>query len=208
MNSLYNIAEEYLTLISELEENGGELTPELEEALKINANELERKCTNYHYIINMLKTNVEMADREIARIQNFKNTKLKNIEKLEENLLQALLIFGKEDKLSPKDKEAGKKPVKRLEFGTLRLSTRRSTSTEIYNAALVDDKYKYCSLTVKKISTKRLNALLELVRKETETHENIVTEQEPSKTLIREDLDQGKEVQGAMLKDSYSLVIK
>ncbi len=208
MNTLFKISDDYINILRELEDNGGELTPELDELLKINEGQLEQKCLAYDSIIKLLQTQEELANKEIERINKFKEIKVKQIEKLEANLLQALLLFGKEDKLSPKEQEAGKIPVKRLEFGTLRLSTRRSVSTVIENESVIDDKYKYSKLIVTKLSVEKLNKLLELIRKETNTHENIITDTEASKTLIKVDLEKKIEVEGAKLVTNYSLTIK
>jgi hypothetical protein len=49
--TLYNIEQEYLNLISEIESLDGELTPEIEEQLTINKEQLESKSVAYLQVI-------------------------------------------------------------------------------------------------------------------------------------------------------------
>jgi hypothetical protein len=50
--SLFNISKEAIELASLLEE--GEYTPEIEQALAINQNELQEKAINYGYVVKSL----------------------------------------------------------------------------------------------------------------------------------------------------------
>ena len=45
--SIFDIDRELLDIFEELEENGGELTPEIEEKLKLNEEEITSKVKNY-----------------------------------------------------------------------------------------------------------------------------------------------------------------
>ena len=45
--SIFDIDREFLDIFEELEENGGELTPEIEEKLKLNEEEVISKVKNY-----------------------------------------------------------------------------------------------------------------------------------------------------------------
>lgn len=202
--SLYQINEELLYIVTELTE--GEATPELEESLKITREQLETKAIGYDHIIKFLNSQVELADREISRIEAFKENKNKQIEKLEGALLQAVLLFGKEDKLSPAKIAEGKIPVKRLEFGTLRLSTRRSQSVEIVNEPVINDKYKLVNLTVKDLTVEKAEELKKLL-----LEKQIGEIDAPSrimKTPIAEDIKKGEIVEGAILQTNYGLTIK
>jgi hypothetical protein len=49
--TLYNIEQEYLNLISEIEALDGELTPEIEDQLNINKEQLESKSVAYLQVI-------------------------------------------------------------------------------------------------------------------------------------------------------------
>ena len=60
--TLYNIEQEYLTLISEIEALDGELTPEIEEQLTINKEQLESKSVAYLQVI-ATKDDLNTANR-------------------------------------------------------------------------------------------------------------------------------------------------
>jgi hypothetical protein len=47
MKSMYEISREAMDIVSALEENEGELNPDIESALRINQNELQDKAINY-----------------------------------------------------------------------------------------------------------------------------------------------------------------
>lgn len=202
--SLFKISEEYLDIISQLEE--GEITPELEDQLKITREELEKKGINYCFMIRNLESKINMVDSEIQRISNLRKDLEYKHNKLKETLLQALLMFGKEDKLTPKQKAEGKEPVKRLEFGTFRLSTRRSVSTKVTSDFLIDDKYKKANLTVKDLTIEDLRIVRDMIFEK--GYKNLNEEEKIMKTSIKEDIDKGIEVEGAELETNYSLTIK
>lgn len=51
MGTLYDITQDQQLIISLLEETGGELTPEIEEAMNITRSELESKAEGYGKVI-------------------------------------------------------------------------------------------------------------------------------------------------------------
>jgi hypothetical protein len=169
MKSLFGIAQEYLQLADELTENGGELTQELEQALTINREELTVKAQNYHYLMNTIEAQVSAAEIEMDRIAEYIKFKKAAHDRLKASLLQALLLFGEEDK----------KGIKRLEIGTLRLSTRRSESTAVESIEALPEEYKRVKTVV-----------------------------EADKTAIKKALQEGVEVPGCGLDVKYSLQIK
>lgn len=167
---IYKISEIYLSILSEIEEAEGELTPELEAKLSFGQDKLGEVVTNFTGSINMLQGNIDAANKEILRLQDFVKRKQKVQDTLRSSLLSALLLFGKEDK----------KGVKRLQFDTVELSTRKSTSTEILNVELVPDDYKLVDVSLSNLSLKALEGLKRLLNGERETLEQF----EETKNLI------------------------
>lgn len=94
MKTLYNINNDYLELISQVEEAEGVLTPELEQALTINKSELEVKSIAYVEIIKSNESYIERINNEIERLKNIKKSSENINEKLRKNLLHAVNIFG------------------------------------------------------------------------------------------------------------------
>ena len=67
--SLYHIETEYLTIINQVEELEGELTPELEQQLTINEKELQGKSIAYLEFIGSKEVLNTRIDDEIKRLQ-------------------------------------------------------------------------------------------------------------------------------------------
>lgn len=111
--SLYIIKEEYLDLISQIEQAEGELTPELENALTINKSELEVKSIAYVEVIKQRESFNARIDEEIKRLQAIKKANDNLVLRLKNNLLNAVNMFGN------------------FEAGFLKLSTRKSKSVEV-----------------------------------------------------------------------------
>ena len=91
---MYDIQQEHLELIHAIEYLGGEITPEVEEALEINTNELEVKSMSYLGVISNKKSENTLISEEIKRLQTIKKRNNNSIEFLESMLLRAVNVFG------------------------------------------------------------------------------------------------------------------
>lgn len=108
--TLYQISEDQRRLNAMLEETGGELTPELEEALAITEANFVTKAENYGKAILHYKQLVAAAKAETDRIKAIQKTCENAIARMEERLRDAMILFDK-----PK-----------VEMATLKLSLRKS----------------------------------------------------------------------------------
>lgn len=123
--TLYHITSEQLRINELLEESGGELTPEIEEALMLNAENFEIKADGYIESISRYKALAEAADVRIKEMQRIKKTS-ENIEKrLKERLLQAMMILG----------------MDKMEVGLRKLSIRNTTAVSITDEAHIPAEY-------------------------------------------------------------------
>ena len=130
MKTLYNINNDYLELISQVEEAEGVLTPELEQALTINKSELEVKSIAYVEIIKQRESLNERIDNEIKRLQALKKSNDTLVSKLKNNLLNAVNLFGNYD------------------AGFIKLSTRKSKQVVIdYDVNDLPKQYKVVKVT-------------------------------------------------------------
>jgi hypothetical protein len=111
--SLYKIEKQYLDIINQAQEMEGELTSELESALEITKNELEVKSIAYVEVIKAKESFNTRIDEEIKRLQAMKKSNDKLVDRLKNNLLNAVNMFGN------------------FEAGFLKLSTRKSKSVEV-----------------------------------------------------------------------------
>jgi hypothetical protein len=190
--NIFNLTEEYLNLISEIEELEGELTPELEERLRINQSNFEYKLRNYRYIILMLNSDINMIKDEIDRLKSISESKLKSIDRLKENMLQAVLLFGAD----------GKSGNKKLEFSDFKLWTTNRESVQI----LDEDNFNDPLYTAYSTTTKFTKDQLEKIEKDIKSLDTI--SKSISKTLIKEAIKEGVEVDGAQIVVKPSLTIK
>lgn len=76
-----------------LEENEGELTPELEKMLEVNQYNLEHKAEQYRNAILMNKANIEQAKEEKKRLDAFIKSKERANEAMSTRLRDAMLMF-------------------------------------------------------------------------------------------------------------------
>ena len=110
---LYEITQEaqYLAVLLETEE----LTPELEEALIINQDQLQAKAVNYAKVIANYQAESDAIDQEIKRLKAMKDSREKKIELLKESVKKAMLLSG----------------IEKVESPLFKLSVRRSEAVEV-----------------------------------------------------------------------------
>lgn len=77
-----------------LDENGGELTPELEEAWQETQESLTAKVDNYNKLICHLEYNSEALAKEIKRLQALKKTADNSLKRVKEHIKDTMLQFG------------------------------------------------------------------------------------------------------------------
>jgi hypothetical protein len=111
--NLYEITQEaqYLAVLLETEE----LTPELEQALIINQDQLQAKAVNYAKVIFNYQAESDAIDQEIKRLKAMKESRDKKIEWLKESVKKAMLISG----------------IEKVESPLFKISMRRSEAVEV-----------------------------------------------------------------------------
>jgi len=122
--SLYGIIEEQRYTESEIEEMGGELTPELEERLEITALQLQSKSIAYLEVIKTKEGFNGLIDAEIKRLQAMKKTNVNLVNRLKDNLLTAVKTFGA------------------FEVGLTKFGTRASQTIEVEDVNALPKEFK------------------------------------------------------------------
>lgn len=130
MESLYQITQQEIELFNQIEELDGELTQELEEALKINAENFEAKARGYIWHIKKLEADNVTINEELNRLERIEKRNNKMIDRLKENMKFALEIFGESQKVD-----------------TFTLSLRKSKSVEILDSELIPEAYRVVKTT-------------------------------------------------------------
>ena len=114
MTNLYVIKKEFQEIIERAENASVEEFEALESELVINQESFKEKALSYVHVIKNLESDVSGIDTEIKRLQSMKASKVNLVEKLEKNIVEAMVLFESE----------------KLDFGTFKLSTRKSESVD------------------------------------------------------------------------------
>lgn len=131
--NLFKIAQEELDLLNEIEELEGELTPELEERLKINEANMAKKMEDYCKAIRYYEMTVANAKSEKERLDKL----IKRSERSQQWLKDAILnVMNATDK--PK-----------VSAGTFTVGTRKSTAVNIIDESAIPARYANEVVTVK-----------------------------------------------------------
>lgn len=93
MKTLFEIGNEYLEIYRFLEDNGGEITPEIETALAINKSNLQEKSQNYISLIKEIEGRSRTVEIEIKRLQALKKRNDTFVLKLKENIANAMRML-------------------------------------------------------------------------------------------------------------------
>ena len=93
MKSLFEIGNEYLEIYRLLEDNGGEITPEIETALAINKSNLQEKSQNYISLIKEIEGRSRTVEIEIKRLQALKKRNDTFVLKLKENIANTMRML-------------------------------------------------------------------------------------------------------------------
>ena len=159
MKNLFNIDAELYEVYNEIENNGGEMTPELEATLEITEAERLTKGEGYVYVIKQLRSQSDMIKSEIKRLQEIEKRYQNSADKLADTLLQSVVAHGQ------------------IKTALVTISSRKSKSVSITDESLLGAEFM-------RIKT------------------------EPNKTAIKEAIESGQEVQGALIVENYSLNIR
>jgi len=129
MKTLFDIKNEYLDIINQVEEMEGEITPELSEQLAINEEQLQTKSIGYVAVIRQREALNELVSNEIKRLQAIKKRNDTLIDNLENRLLDAVKTFGS------------------FESGLTKFGTRKSESIEVEDVNLLPTEFKTIKVT-------------------------------------------------------------
>ena len=122
--NLYEITAEQKALINKIELLEGEITEEIENALIINKNQLQSKSIAYLAVIKNKENFNSLVDEEIKRLQAIKKTNTNLVNRLKDNLLNAINLFGD------------------FQVGTNKFGIRKSSTLEVEDTNSLPEKYK------------------------------------------------------------------
>lgn len=130
--TLYGITDELNAILTQLEELGGEITPEIEQALAINEENFVTKSEDYGHAILNLKGMAAAAKAEKERLAALHKFYENTYNRLDNALKTAMVATGRE----------------KVETPTMRLSLRHSTATEVDDLDAVPAEFKATKVEV------------------------------------------------------------
>lgn len=130
--TLYSITAELNGILAQLEELGGEITPEIEQALAINEEQFVAKAEDYGHAILNLKAMAAASKAEKERLAGLQKFYENTQKRLTDALSSAMQVFGHD----------------KVENATLRLSLRHSTATEVDDLDQLPAEYKTTKVEV------------------------------------------------------------
>lgn len=92
--TLFEIAKEYNDIENILLENGGEITPELEEILNLSTLEFTDKVEKYDYILTNAKSKIDMFKENISNLNQAIKSYENFIEKTKERMIMVVNTYG------------------------------------------------------------------------------------------------------------------
>lgn len=197
--NLYNIQQEYIYLMAQIEEQDGLLESEQIEQLNIVEENFKEKVTEYCKIIKQLEGEANMCQTEINRIGKLQKGKLVFVERLEKILLEAIKMFG--DKEEKQDKSGAKYFIYRYNAEIFKLSTHRSKSVYIPDETLIDNNWKRASIG--DLTLEEAVKALDAIGKSAEEVKYSTT---ILKTPIKKSIEEDNEiVNGATIIENFSL---
>lgn len=96
--TLFSIQADLEAIFEQLEENGGELTPELEEALEVTQSNLSNKLNGYVSAVKRTKAEINICKEEKKRIADVQKRNERRFEAMNMAIRDAVLRFGSENK--------------------------------------------------------------------------------------------------------------
>lgn len=201
--NLYKLTQNQIILQNMLEESYGELTPEISERLSVNQETAERAIIDLKEIYLENEGSIAAIEKEVHRLNTLKLAKTKANERVDVTMTEIIKLFGQ------KEIQKSGFPIYRWNFDTFKLSTRRSTRVELDNN-FNNEKYLRNNIKIGSLNTENFNQIKNLITPLiNEMNIDVSLSSEPSKTLIKKDLEEGIEIEGAILnQENYSIIIK
>ena len=119
--TLYQLTGQMAAIEDALQENGGELTPELEELWAETAESLPQKVDGYNQVITNLTAYSKNLDEEIKRLQALKKTADNSVKRIKGHVKDIMEQYG----------------IDKLEGNYCKISLSSTTATEVDEAVLL-----------------------------------------------------------------------
>jgi len=123
--SIYHIQSEHLQLMQEIENNEGEITPEIDQRLGLTQEQFEDKAVSYGYLMKHINDESVIIQNEIERLQGILKAKNALEAQLKTRITEAMISMN----------------IEKVTKNNLTLSLRKSEQLIIQDDAVVPSKY-------------------------------------------------------------------
>jgi hypothetical protein len=191
--SMFNIRQDHLTLLALIEEADGELTPEMQEDLRLTEEGFKDKAISYGYLIRKLDAESDVIAAEIKRLQSLKQRADKRSELFKQMLDEGMKQFGYD----------------KVESELLKISYRKSTPVEL-SEGFADSILKYADVSIS-LSPEKIKEAEEMGETVIVTEEMLSLfdiDTSVSKKRIGDAIKQGVKIPGASMPEKKNLQIK
>lgn len=130
--SIYHIQSEHLQLMQQIEDNEGELTPELSAQLDLTKDEFETKAVSYGYLMKSINNDNVTIKCEIDRLSALLKSKERLEDELKFRLTEAMIRLGYE----------------KVSKNNLTLSLRKSEVVSIDADAVISKEFQSTKISV------------------------------------------------------------
>lgn len=124
--NIYQLKQDLLSIFDELEENGGELTPELEESLNVTQEAFKDKIEGYTNVIKLIESDLFSIKVEQKRLKELADRKQKTIDRIKTIIIEAVEEFG----------DTKKSGAKFIDYGTGSVSVRKNKAVDVDKSVL------------------------------------------------------------------------
>lgn len=132
MSTIFEINKNLQQLFFEIEENEGEMTPELLQKLEASEEDLKEKLEAYYYKIKEIKGKIQIIDEHINSMKQRQDKFKKLVERLEGIASNAVVLYGDKTK-------AGNSYI---ETDLFKVATRTSEKLVVLDENFIPDNYK------------------------------------------------------------------
>jgi len=192
--SMFNIRQDHLTLLALIEEAEGELTPEMQEELRLTEDGFKEKAISYGFVIRKLDAESDVIDAEIKRLQGLKQVADKRSKLFKQMLDEGMKEFG----------------IEKVESELLKIGYRKSNPVELCET-FEDDILRFCDVTIT-LSDDKINAGLKEKTYTWQITDEILqlfdVSSSVSKKKVADALKQGIKIPGASIVERKNLQIK
>jgi hypothetical protein len=119
--NIWQISNELSSILEEIENNDGELTPEIESELTITQDYLKDKIADYVNVIKTISNDIELIKSEEKRLKTLSDSKQKLVDRLKDVVITAINNFG----------DSSKSGSKFIDYGTGKVSIRNTKSVKV-----------------------------------------------------------------------------